>query len=155
MKKVTALALVLAMCLSMTGCFAVLKAVADTSEEAYAETEQALQEAEQEITEAVEQIEEAAEVVETVDASGLRPEFKAAMDTYESFMDEYCAFMEKYMANPTDLSLLSDYAAYMNDYTDAMAKFDAWESEDLNAEELDYYLEVSLRVSQKLIDSAQ
>ena len=50
--------------------------------------------------------------------------------------------------NPTDLSLLNDYATYMSKYADLAAKFDAWESEDLNtAEALAYYLEVQSRVS--------
>ena len=35
------------------------------------------------------------------------------------------------------------------------AKFKAWKSEDLNAEELKYYLEVSNRVMQKMLEVAQ
>ena len=29
-------------------------------------------------------------------ADGMRPEFKAAMDSYEAFMNEYCDFMARY-----------------------------------------------------------
>ena len=73
------------------------------------------------------------------------------MDSYEAFIDEYVAVLQKYNQNPTDLSLLNDYATYMSKYADLAAKFDAWESEDLNTAELAYYLEVQSRVSQKLL----
>lgn len=73
------------------------------------------------------------------------------MDSYEAFIDEYVAFLQKYNQNPTDLSLLNDYATYMSKYADLAAKFEAWESEDLNTAELAYYLEVQSRVSQKLL----
>lgn len=85
------------------------------------------------------------------DETAIRDDFKAAMDSYEAFIDEYVAFLQKYTQNPTDLSLLNDYATYMSKYADLAAKFDAWESEDLNTAELAYYLEVQSRVSQKLL----
>ena len=47
------------------------------------------------------------------------------MDSYEAFIDEYVAFLQKYNQNPTDLSLLNDYATYMSKYADLAAKFDA------------------------------
>lgn len=83
--------------------------------------------------------------------SGLRSDFKAAMDSYEAFVDEYVAFMEKYNSNPGDIALIADYASYMSKYADFAKKFDQWENEDLNDEELAYYLEVQTRVSQKLL----
>ena len=49
---------------------------------------------------------------DTSNNGGLDPDFKAAMDSYEKFMDEYVAFMKKYSANPTDMSLITDYADY-------------------------------------------
>ena len=93
---------------------------------------------------------------ETNSSSGnLDPDFKAAMDSYEDFMDEYVDFMKKYKANPTDITLLADYADYMSDYTDFVEDFEAWEDEDLNADELAYYLEVQTRVSKKLLEAAE
>lgn len=86
---------------------------------------------------------------------GMRPEFKEAMDSYEAFFDEYVAFMEKYAASDgSDLSLLSDYASYMSKYTDMMADFEAWDSEDMNTAEMSYYIEVQSRISQKLLEIA-
>ncbi len=112
--------------------------------------------------EPVETIEVEEEMVETPEptptptpeSSGIRKEFKDAMDSYEEFMDEYVIFMEKYKANPNDMSLLMDYASYVGKYSDMVDKFDKWEDEDLNNEELAYYLEVSSRVTSKLLKVA-
>ena len=85
---------------------------------------------------------------------GLDPDFKAAMDSYEKFMDEYVAFMKKYSANPTDMSLLADYADYMSKYADFVKDFEKWEDEEMNAAETAYYIEVQSRVSKKLLEVA-
>lgn len=85
-------------------------------------------------------------------STGLGADFKAAMDRYESFMNDYVAFMKKYQANPTDFSLLSDYADYMAKYADFVTAFEKWEEEELNVDELSYYIEVQARVSQKLLE---
>lgn len=87
---------------------------------------------------------------------GMRVDFKEAMDSYEDFMDEYVAFMKKYLeSDVTDASLLSDYASYITKYAEFFEKFDKWESEDMNATETAYYIQVQSRVSQKLLDVAQ
>lgn len=85
---------------------------------------------------------------------GMRPEFKEAMDSYEAFYDEYCDFMVKYKANPTDTKLITEYADMMKKVVDMDEKFKAWESNDLNNEELKYYIEVSSRIVQKMLEVA-
>lgn len=89
------------------------------------------------------------------EASGIREEFKEAMDSYESFVNDYVEFMKKYKENPDDLSLLSDYTGYLSKYTDLTQKFDAWESEDLTSEELAYYIDVQASATKKLLEVAQ
>lgn len=89
------------------------------------------------------------------DDNNIDPEFKEAMDAYEAFMDDYVEFMKKYQDNPTDLSLLADYAKFMSDYTDYSKEFAAWEDEDLNAAELEYYMDVLNRVNKKLLEVAE
>jgi len=91
---------------------------------------------------------------DTSNNGGLDPDFKAAMDSYENFMDEYVAFMKKYKANPSDLSLLTDYADYMSKYADFVEDFEKWEDEEMNAAETAYYIEVQSRVSKKLLEAA-
>lgn len=82
---------------------------------------------------------------------GLRPEFKAAMDSYEAFYDSYCEIITKYKANPSDLSILTEYSSMLVKMAEMQKAFDEWNSEDLNKEELAYYLEVSNRITQKLL----
>ena len=88
-------------------------------------------------------------------SGGLDPDFKKAMDSYEKFMDEYVAFMKKYQANPSDLSLLVDYADYMSKYADFVEDFEAWDDEDMNTAEAAYYLEVQTSVNKKLLEIVQ
>ena len=89
------------------------------------------------------------------DNNAIDPEFKAAMDSYEEFMDEYVVFMKKYKSNPSDVSLLTDYANYMSKYADFVEDFEKWEDEEMNAAETAYYIDVQARVSKKLHEVAQ
>lgn len=84
---------------------------------------------------------------------GIRPEVKEFLDSYEAFMDEYIAFMTKYMkAGPGDMaSMLGEYYDILSRYSQFTQKVDALGKEDLNSAELAYYLEVTGRVSQKLL----
>lgn len=85
---------------------------------------------------------------------GMRPEFKEAMDSYEAFYDEYCDFLAKYNANPTDTKLIAEYTDMMTKLVDMDEKFENWENNDLNDEELKYYIEVNGRITQKMLDVA-
>lgn len=87
--------------------------------------------------------------------TGLRKEFKNAMDSYETFMDEYIAFMTKYNnSKGTSTELIKDYGEYMKKYIDAMDAFKNWEGKDLNKEEAKYYVDVQTRVTQKLMNAS-
>ena len=89
------------------------------------------------------------------DSSDMSADFKEAMDSYEKFMDGYIAFMKKYKeSNGMDLSLITDYAKWMSDYAEICEDFANWESQNLSAAELSYYLEVQTRVTQKLLEVA-
>lgn len=90
-----------------------------------------------------------------IGADGMRTDFKEAMDSYESFMNEYCDFMAKYNANPSDPSLITDYATYMTKYAVFAEKFEKWDSEEMNDAETAYYLQVQARVAARLAEVAQ
>ena len=86
----------------------------------------------------------------------IRPEVKEALDSYEAYMDEYIDFMERYKAADA-----ADMVAMMGDYTDMLLlysefaeKIDALGESELTNAELAYYLEVTNRVSQKLLSAA-
>ncbi|MBR2013008.1 MAG: hypothetical protein IJ995_02195 [Clostridia bacterium] len=88
-------------------------------------------------------------------AEEISEDFKKAMDGYEKFMNEYVSFMKKYKENPSDMSLLSDYATYMSKYADFVKDFENWENQEMNAAETAYYIDVQARVSKKLLEVAQ
>ena len=84
--------------------------------------------------------------------NGMRPDFVEAMDAYEEFYMEYCDFLEEYNKNPSNLTLLAKYTELMTKATEMDQAFDKWENNDLNNEELKYYLDVHNRVMQRLLD---
>lgn len=98
----------------------------------------------------------AAPAGEETAVDGIRPEFKQALDDYEAFFDEYYAFMEKHQASDgTSLTLLADYSSFLARYADTMESMETLGSEeDLTTEELQYYLEVTTRIQQKLLEVA-
>ena len=83
----------------------------------------------------------------------IRPEVKEFLDAYEACMDEYVDFMQKYMnADPTSMvSMMGDYYSILARYTEFAEKIDAFDESELTNAELAYYLEVTNRVSQKLL----
>lgn len=85
---------------------------------------------------------------------GMRPEFKEAMDAYEAFYKEYCELLKKYTANPTDFSILGQYANMLTKADEVDKAFQKWDESDLNSEELKYYLDVNNRVLKMMVDVA-
>lgn len=106
-------------------------------------------------TESSTNTESSKEESKTTNSTGIRPDFKNAMDSYEKFMNQYCDFMIKYNKNPSDITLIKDYAKMVSDYDKYTKDFENWKSEDLNDEEMKYYLDVQNRVSKKLVDATK
>ena len=94
---------------------------------------------------------------ETSDMSSedMRPEFKACLDEYEKFINEYCDFMKKYTTSDDITSMAMDYAKLLKEEIEWAEKIDKLENEEMNDAEAKYYVEVTLRVSQKLIEVSQ
>ena len=94
------------------------------------------------------------DTTETTDqTSGVDPDLKAFLDSYEEFVDEYVVFMKKYMADPTNaVSMLSEYSEIMGKYADFAEKVDQYDSKEMSTEDAKYYLEVTTRCSQKMLD---
>lgn len=91
---------------------------------------------------------------QTTDSTGIRPEVKEFLDSYESFMNEYADFMEKYENSDDVASMMKDYSDYMAKYADFTQKYEDLGNDDLNDEELKYYVDVQSRVTKRLIDVA-
>ncbi|MBD5444833.1 MAG: hypothetical protein HDR29_04700 [Lachnospiraceae bacterium] len=97
-----------------------------------------------------------AETEDSDKSSGdIRLEFKECLDEYEKFMDEYCDFMKKYTTSDDITSMAMDYAKLLKEEIEWAEKIDKLENEEMNDAEAKYYAEVTLRVSQKLIEIAQ
>ncbi|MBQ1641660.1 MAG: hypothetical protein II104_01255, partial [Oscillospiraceae bacterium] len=90
---------------------------------------------------------------EAAAAEGIRDEVKEAVDSYEELMNEYCDFMQKYTENPSDMSILMEYATYMTKYEEAMDKIDALDDMDMNNAELSYYMAATARIEQRLLSA--
>lgn len=84
--------------------------------------------------------------------SAIRPEFKAAMDEYVEFFEEYCSFMQEYQKNPTNITLIGNYASMMSQYAEMTASMEAIETDELNDAELLYYLEVTAKIETMLME---
>ena len=86
----------------------------------------------------------------------IRPEVRDMLDAYEATMDEYVAFMQRYgNADASDMAaMMADYADMMARYAEFAEKIDALGESELSDAELAYYMEVTSRVSQKLLRAA-
>ena len=86
----------------------------------------------------------------------IRPEVKEFLDAYEAYMDEYIAFVEKYMAADSEdmVAMMGDYYSILARYTEFAEKIEAMDESELTNAEMAYYIEVTSRVSQKLLNVA-
>jgi hypothetical protein len=79
-------------------------------------------------------------------------EFKQKMDALEQFFDSYVEFMKTY--DSTDTAAMVKYLNMMNEYTKAMEALDSIDESKLTPEQDNYYLQVMLRIDQKLLEAA-
>lgn len=87
--------------------------------------------------------------------TGIRPEFKEALDSYEEFYDKYCDIMKQYMENPLDMNILTEYYECLEKLDEMDEKLEALDDEEMSDEELKYYLEVTTRVTTKMLEIYQ
>lgn len=86
--------------------------------------------------------------------AGVDPDLVEFLDSYEDFVDKYCEFMQKYSENPTDFTLLADYASIMQEYTEFADKINQYDSKTMSTADANYYLEVTTRCTQKMLTVA-
>ena len=72
-------------------------------------------------------------------------------------MNEYCDFMEKYEnAESSDMvSMLDDYYKMLKEYTDAMDSLSKLDTSNMSTADYKYYLNVTNRVSKRLLEIGQ
>ena len=88
------------------------------------------------------------------DATGVRKEVKEAIDSYEAFFKEYADFMKKYSKSTNPLSMMADYTNMMTKYAENMEKWEKLDKDyEMNAAELKYYTDASLRIEKMLLEA--
>lgn len=86
-------------------------------------------------------------------ADGVDPELKAFLDSYEEFMDEYILFMKKYMDDPGNaVTMLGEYASIMEKYGEFAEAVEKYDEREMSTADAKYYLEVTNRINQKMLD---
>ena len=86
-------------------------------------------------------------------ADGVDPELKAFLDSYEEFMDEYILFMKKYMDDPGNaVTMLGEYASIMEKYGEFAEAVEKYDEKEMSTADANYYLEVTNRINQKMLD---
>lgn len=81
-------------------------------------------------------------------------DLKAFLDEYEAFMDEYVEFMKKYKESGSSVEMLSDYMTMMQRYADFASAAEKYNSEEMSAADAAYYLDVTTRISKKMLEVA-
>ena len=72
------------------------------------------------------------------------------MDDYEAFYDEYIAFMQKYASSDNPVSMMTDYLALMSKAEEMDRSISKVDESELSDEELELYIDVTTRVTNKL-----
>lgn len=81
--------------------------------------------------------------------SGDSVDWQQFLEGYEAWVDDYVAFMKKYNDNPTDPTLIADYAVLLTEYAEWADKAEKVQDE-LTGDDLTVYLETMTRVTAKL-----
>ena len=86
--------------------------------------------------------------------SGVDPDLKAFLDSYEEFVNQYVEFMKKYNSDPNNMvSMLGEYSEMMQKYADFAEKIDKYDSNSMSTEDYKYYIEVTTRCTQKMLEA--
>ncbi len=94
------------------------------------------------------------EAQEKEQAGGVDPDLKAFLDSYEEFVDQYVEFMKKYNSDPNNMvSMLGEYGEMMQKYADFAEKIDKYDSNSMSTEDSKYYIEVTTRCAQKMLEA--
>lgn len=109
------------------------------------------EETKEEIAEEAE--EEPEEEEEKKDSTTVDPDLKAFLDEYEEFMYDYIDFMAEYEESDDVFAMLDDYTKLMTKYAEFAEELEEYDPDEMTAADAAYYLEVTNRVNQKMLES--
>ena len=84
----------------------------------------------------------------------VNPELKEMLDSYEAFMDEYLSFMTRYNEAEDTSQMMLEYLDFMQRYAEFAQEVDDVDTENLSDADYAYYIEVTSRVAQKLLEAS-
>lgn len=85
----------------------------------------------------------------------MSPDLKEYLDSYEAFIDEYVEFMKQYNSDPgNSISMMTEYIEMMGKYAEFAEKIGEYESAEMSDADFNYYLEVTTRCTQKLLEAS-
>jgi len=83
------------------------------------------------------------------------PELVEFLDEYEAFVDEYVEFMQSYSSDPTNaINMLGEYTDMLTKLAEYSTKLEKYDSKDMSAADAAYYLEVTARCAEKMLEVA-
>ena len=104
-------------------------------------------------TDAEESVEETTEAETNKDSGLVDPALKAYLDSYEAYIDEYIDFMKKMNDDPSDLTVLAEYADMMVKYNEFAEAIDKYDPDTMTPADSAYYYLVINRVNAKLLEA--
>ncbi len=81
-------------------------------------------------------------------------EWKQFIKDYNAWVDEYIKIVKKYKANPTDLSIMTDYTKMISEMTDWAERSEKLEEELDTTDALEFAAELA-KIAQKLAEVAK
>lgn len=90
------------------------------------------------------------------DSGQVTPELKNFLDSYEAFMDQYVELAKKYKANPSDMTLLSEYSDCLTKLSDFEKQANAYEQSEssMSTADYNYYIDSMARIQKKLLEAS-
>lgn len=83
------------------------------------------------------------------------PELVEFLDEYEAFVDEYVEFMQSHSSDPTNaINMLGEYTDMLTKLAEYSTKLEKYDSKDMSAADAAYYLEVTARCAEKMLEVA-
>ena len=69
-------------------------------------------------------------------------------------MDQYVEFMQTYAESDNTEELLAEYSKMMKQYAKFVEEADPYKEDEMSTADLSYYLDVTNRINQKLLEIA-
>lgn len=88
-------------------------------------------------------------------AADVSPELKELLDDYEAWVDHYCDFVETYSTSDNKMENLTELTELLKEEADWAEKIEALNEDEFTNDDLDYYLEVTLRCEKRLLEASE